>query len=155
MIFWVPIELPSWGHGDDKQHVSIPSRSGQASTTRSLSIGDNVSPHIQSRIKASTKELILTTTSRKAPGLELGFWFMPLCEPLFEWNPPPTTTTTHGFSQTPMHYLWERETSVGVNESCFTPIIAASLKVKPKRVYGVRLWGKSYCLMSEVVTCII
>ena len=74
MVFWDPIELPSWGDADDKQHVSITSCSGQAIMTRSFIVGDNVS------------------RSRKALGLELEFWLMPLmyvsCS-LQKTHPPP------------------------------------------------------------------
>ena len=44
---------------------------------------------------------------------------------------------------------------VGVNEGHFILVIAVSLYVNPKLIYGARLWDKCYCLMLEVVLIII
>lgn len=44
---------------------------------------------------------------------------------------------------------------VGVNEGHFILVIAVSLYVNPKLIYGARLWDKCYCVMLEVVLIII
>jgi hypothetical protein len=38
-----------------------------------------------------------------------------------------------------------------VNEGCITLVIAVSLYVNPKWVYGVGLWDIRYCLLLEVI----